>query len=154
MKLDSFSYACGVIDCFNEMVHAGLKKIALSHPCSSRDERDELIPFCREICQQYGTQYYVEDQPLITDLFPVSMNQGKYNIIFYREEQWLKQYLALKEEKQRLCRQGKYRGEDRLAIALGFGELLSYPKEDCLRLISQNEKKEPEQPSDRKGVEV
>ena len=46
MKLiDSYSYQCGVIDCFNEMVRAGLKKIALSHPSASIEERNDLIPF-------------------------------------------------------------------------------------------------------------
>lgn len=62
MKLiDSYSYQCGVIDCFNEMVRAGLKKIALSHPSASIEERNDLIPFSQEICQKYGTHFYAED---------------------------------------------------------------------------------------------
>ena len=42
-NIDAFSYQCGVIDCFNEMVHAGLKTLALSRPMDSAQERDELI---------------------------------------------------------------------------------------------------------------
>ena len=62
MKLiDSYSYQCGVIDCFNEMVRAGLKKIALSHPSASIEERNDLIPFSQEICQKYGTHFYAEE---------------------------------------------------------------------------------------------
>ena len=34
-NIDSYSYQCGVIDCFNEMVYAGVKSLALSHPMDS-----------------------------------------------------------------------------------------------------------------------
>ena len=56
MELDRFSYRCGVIDCFNEMVRAGLKPMALAHPCPTPAERDQYLPFCREICGQYGLE--------------------------------------------------------------------------------------------------
>ena len=92
-NIDAFSYQCGVIDCFNEMVHAGLKTLALSRPMDSSQERDELIPFARESCQRYGNQLYIEDEPLLTDLFPVSMNLGKHNMLFYRADHILDQYL-------------------------------------------------------------
>ena len=50
MKLiDPYSYQCGIIDCFNEMIRAGLKRIALSHPTASVEERDALIPFSRTV---------------------------------------------------------------------------------------------------------
>ena len=70
MELDWFSYRCGVIDCFNEMVRAGLKPMALAHPCSTPAERDQYLPFCGEICRQYGTKFFPEDEMLLTDLFP------------------------------------------------------------------------------------
>ena len=54
-KLDRYSYQCGVIDAFNEVVRAGVKRIALSHPADSREEAMELIPFSQQICQQYET---------------------------------------------------------------------------------------------------
>ena len=60
-KIDDYSYQCGVIGCFNEMIHAGLKKIALSHPADSAIMRDGWLPFSREICQKYKTQFYIED---------------------------------------------------------------------------------------------
>ena len=41
-NLDAFSYQCGVIDCFNEMVYAGLKTLALSRPMDTAQERDAL----------------------------------------------------------------------------------------------------------------
>ena len=44
-NIDPYSYQCGVIDCFNEMVRSGVKALALSHPMDSAAERDALIPF-------------------------------------------------------------------------------------------------------------
>ena len=53
-SLDSFSYQCGVIDAFNEVVKAGVKRIALSHPTDTLAECQALIPFSEQICRQYG----------------------------------------------------------------------------------------------------
>ena len=139
MKLiDPYSYRCGVIDCFNEMIRAGLKKIALSHPADSAAQRDQLLPYSREICRKYGTKFYVEDEPLLTDLFPISLNRGKYNIIYYKNEENIKEYLDIKAEKQKLLTKDSYCGKARVEIAYRFGKLLSYPDEGILRLIREN----------------
>lgn len=140
--MDVFSYRCGAIDCFNEMVRAGLKPLALAHPCDTAAERDAFLPFCREICAQYGTRFFVEDDPLLTDLFPLSLNRDKFNILFYREEKVRLEYLALKEEKQSLLARGEYRSEARRELACRFGALLGYPRERCLALIEENSEKE------------
>ena len=95
-NIDSYSYQCGVIDCFNEMVYAGVKSLALSHPMDSAEERDALLPYARELCQRYGNQLYIEDEPLLSDLFPLSLNRGKHNILFYRAGHVLEEYLRLK----------------------------------------------------------
>ena len=97
-SLDSFSYQCGVIDAFNEVVKAGVKRIALSHPTDTLAECQALTPFSEQICRQYGNHFYVEEEPLLTDLFPVSMNRGKFNILYYRDERDIQLYLSLKEE--------------------------------------------------------
>ena len=104
-SLDSFSYQCGVIDAFNEVVKAGVKRIALSHPTDTLAECQALIPFSEQICRQYGNHFYVEEEPLLTDLFPVSINRGKFNILYYRDERDIQLYLSLKEEKKRLLKQ-------------------------------------------------
>ena len=106
-NIDPYSYQCGVIDCFNEMVRSGVKALALSHPMDSAAERDALIPFARSCCHQYGNQLYIEDTPLLTDLFPLSLNQGKFNILFYRAGHILDQYLRLKERKANLVAERK-----------------------------------------------
>ena len=94
-SLDSFSYQCGVIDAFNEVVKAGVKRIALSHPTDTLAECQALTPFSEQICRQYGNHFYVEEEPLLTDLFPVSMNRGKFNILYYRDERDIQIYLSL-----------------------------------------------------------
>ena len=141
-SLDSFSYRCGVIDAFNEVVKAGGKRIALSHPTDTLAECQALIPFSEQICRQYGNHFYVEEEPLLTDLFPVSMNRGKFNILYYRDERDIQLYLSLKEEKKRLLEQGAYQGEARKRIAVEYGKLLSYSDEAIERYIRQNDEKE------------
>lgn len=146
MELDRFSYRCGVIDCFNEMVRAGLKPMALAHPSPTPAERDRYLPFCEAICGQYGTRFFPEDDMLLTDLFPLSANRGTYNIIFYREEAVRRAYEDLKAEKAALLAAGQYRGEPRRRLACRFGALLGYPETDCLRMIEANTDREPESP--------
>lgn len=80
-EIDIYSYQCGVMDCFAEMVKAGVKKIALAHPWKTIEERETYLPFVKQICQQYQIYYYLDDDPLITDLFPMSMNKDIFNII-------------------------------------------------------------------------
>lgn len=142
MELDHFSYRCGVIDCFNEMVRAGLKPMALAHPCPTPAERDSYLPFCEEICGKYGTKFFPEDAMLLTDLFPLSANRGTYNIIFYRDEAVRRTYEDLKAEKAALLAAGQYRGEPRRRLACRFGALLGYPETDCLRMIAANTDRE------------
>ena len=141
-KLDGYSYQCGVIDAFNEVVRAEVKRIALSHPVDTKGEAMELIPFSQQICQQYGNHFYLEESPLLTDLFPISLNKGKYNIIYYRQEEDLRQYLALKKRKQQLLEQQAYQGEARRQIAVDYGKLLSYLQEAIERYLAQNKEKE------------
>lgn len=140
---DHLSYQLGAADCFNEMVRAGVKRVALSHPCDSRAERDELLSRCAPICRRYGTRAYAEDQPLLTDLFPLRMNQAKFGIVFYRDPADLDAYLALKREKARLVAAGAYLGDARLAVARSFGALLSYSPAGIERLLRENDEREP-----------
>ena len=141
-KIDSYSYHCGVMDCFNEMVRAGVKSLALSHPIDSAEERDALLPYARELCRRYGNQLYIEDEPLLTDLFPLSLNRGKHNILFYRADHVLKEYLRLKERKANLVAERAYFGGNRNLVAWDYGRLLSYPEEAIRRLIADNRERE------------
>ncbi len=141
MDIDSYSFHCGVIDCFNEMVAAGVKSLALSRP-ASREERDALIDFAHESCRRHGTKLYPEDHPLITDLFPRSLNEGKYNILFYRDDHVIEEYIRLKDRKETMVANRAYFGGNRSRTAWEYGRLLSYPEEVIQRLIAENQEKE------------
>lgn len=141
-KIEDFSYRCGVIDAFNEMIRAGVKKIALSHPTKSRQERDNLIDFSREICEKYQNDFYVEDDPLLSDLFPISLNKNTFLLVYYKNPADLMEYLQIKKDKDVLVRAGAYSGAARAEIAVRFGKLLSYSEEGIARLMAQNTEKE------------
>lgn len=142
MTIDKFSYKLGAADCFCEMVRAGVKKLALAHPCDSKEERDGFLPEFQKLCEEYGVKLYPEDDAFITDLFPVSMNKGRYNAIFYQEDAVLQAYLGLKEEKRRTQAQGEYTPEKRRDIAWRYGKLLSYTDEGIKRLLAANKERE------------
>ena len=141
MEIDKFSYQLGAADCFCEMVRAGVKKIALSHPCDTKEERDSFLPEFDKLCEKYGVRYYVEDESFLTDLFPLSLNRGKFNVIFYQDEVVLKEYLDLKTEKEKAVAAGDY-ADRRRNIARRYGKLLSYTDEGIQRLLETNSEKE------------
>ena len=141
-NIDTYSYHLGVADCFCEMVRAGVKKIALSHPCDTKEERDSFLEDFDLLTSQYQISYYIEDEPLLTDLFPISMNQNKYNVIFYKDPKILKEYLSLKEKKKDLIQNQSYNQEERYELAYQYGKLLSYTDEGIQSLIQNNQEKE------------
>lgn len=141
-NIDPYSYQCGAIDCFNEMLRAGVKSLALSHPMDTAEERDALLPYARELCQRYGNQLYIEDEPLLTDLFPLSLSRDKHNILFYRAGHVLEEYLRLKARKAALVAEGAYFGGNRTQVAWDLGRLLSYPAEAIRSLIAGNTDRE------------
>lgn len=140
--IDPYSYQCGAIDCFNEMVHSGVKALALSHPLDAREERDALIPFAHDVCKKYGTKLYPEDAPFLTDLFPAALNRGKFHILFYRADHIIEEYIRLKERKAALLADRAYFGGNRTQIAFSFGRLLSYSDEAIRQLIDVNQDRE------------
>ena len=91
--IDNYSYQCGVMDCFCEMVASGLKKLAMSHPCDTKAERDSYLPQVKKLCEKYGILYHPQDEALITDLFPAEANQDKYNYLFFRTQDVYETYL-------------------------------------------------------------
>lgn len=141
MKIDKFSYHLGAADCFCEMVRAGVKRIALSPPCDTKEERDSFLPEFDKLCEKYGVHYYVEDEAFLTDLFPMSLNRGKFNVIFYQDEAALREYLDLKAEKEKAVVAGNY-DDNREDIARRYGKLLSYTDDGIQRLLETNSEKE------------
>ena len=56
--IDPFSYQLGVMDCFCEMVSSGVKRLAMSHPFSDREERDHYREEVKRLCEKYGILFY------------------------------------------------------------------------------------------------
>ena len=138
-RIDSFSYQLGVMDCFCEMVAAGVKRLAMSHPFSDREERDRYREEVKRLCDKYEIFFYPEEEALLTALFPKEANRGKPLYLFYGKEETLTEYLALKEEQKRLMEQGLYTREEDERLAREFGRLLSYPEDGICRLIRKTE---------------
>ena len=140
-EIDKYSYHLGAADCFCEMVRAGVKKIALSHPCDSKEERNTFLEDFDSLCKKYNISYYIEDEPFLTDLFPISLNKDKYNVIFYSDKKDLEAYLDLKKEKELSMHDNLYE-DNRSDIAYRYGKLLSYTDERIKKLITDNKEKE------------
>lgn len=136
-QVDRYSYELGVMDCFCEMVAAGLKNLAMSHPCDTKQERDSYEKEVLKLCKKYDIKFYPEDKAFLTDLFPEEMNRDKYHYLFYRSDDTLKQYLSLKERQRHMLEHGRYTKEERYQLAMDFGRLLSYPEEGIQRLMEK-----------------
>jgi len=126
--IDQTSFQLGVIFAFAEMVAADLKKMALSLPFLPKDY-EPLIKDAKRIAKEEGVKLRLEKRLLTTDLFPEEITRGKWVLIIYKYPEVLKNYLSLKSKKDRLIHENHYKGKGREAIAVGFGELLSYRKD-------------------------
>lgn len=135
--IDPYSYSLGAMDCFCEMVAAGLKTLAMSHPCDTVEERDSYLEDVKRLCEKYGVKHYREDEAFLTDLFPVSLNKDKYNYLFYRTGDVLDHYLELKKRQRVMMEHNTYTRQERYELAMEFGRLLSYPEDGILRLIQK-----------------
>ena len=128
-QIDAYSFALGVCEAFCEVVRAGVKRIALGA---------DFLSACEAVARKYGCKAYYLKEPLITDLFPVSLNRSKQNIVFYREDRDLEEFLSIQHDKQALIAENNYTGENRRQIAVRYGHLLSYSDEAIARYLAQN----------------
>ena len=70
--IDPYSYHCGVMDSFCEIVGAGVKPMALSHPFASPEERAEYREYAAKMAGQYGNE-----QVTILNLVAVKIDAEK-----------------------------------------------------------------------------
>lgn len=80
--IDPYSYHCGVMDSFCEIVGAGVKPMALSHPFASPEERAEYREYAAKMADQYGVLLAEEDSLPVTPLFPAGACEGAYVFLF------------------------------------------------------------------------
>lgn len=141
-ELDTYSYLCGMMEGLCQVVHAGVKSLAFSRPLSDRTQWEELSPFAQEVAAHCGVHCYAETEPLITDLFPLSLFQGKLLYLFYGADHVLQEYLRLKERKAVLVETGAYFGVNRTLLAREYGRLLSYGADSIQTMLAKNREKE------------
>ncbi|MFT5194666.1 MAG: hypothetical protein ACI9EW_002753 [Cellvibrionaceae bacterium] len=134
-NFDQFSYYAGISTAFAEVVGAGVKQLALSHPYSAED-LDIMLEPSKQIAADYGVVIMVEDDLLVTPLFPAKIARGKYVIFFAKDIDVLNTYRALKDRKEKASESWNPSSEMR-TIAQEFGRLLSYSDESIEAMLTQ-----------------
>lgn len=131
-----FQKESGAFEVFAEMVQAGAKPIALSHPMSSA-EIDLFMPEANRLAEKYEVSIFREKDLIATDLFDDSLITNKEVLILYKGES-LDRYQMLKSEVAELAKSGEYSNAKREATARSFGRLLGYPDSRINDLLAQN----------------
>ncbi len=130
------AYVLGGIGAFSEMVHVGVKKLALSAALPP-EEMDQLMEEAQRVAERNQVLIYRESDLLVTDLFPATETQGKDVLLIYTGTT-KDEYLMLKQEAKKLQDAGQYTGQAREKLSRRFGQLLSYPTSRVNELLSQN----------------
>lgn len=122
---DAISFQLGMIEAFCEMVARGVKGLALS-PALTPEEYRVVGGLSEEIAARYGIRSYLEEQFPVTDLAPPEETEGKLVILYYRQEEILRDYQQMAEN----LRQGERAGDPTAQKRAGkaFRRLLSYPE--------------------------
>lgn len=88
-ELDAASYEMGYINCSSEMVAAGVKPYALSHPVGPQALASVEMA-AKYLTDSYGIHYSIDRRPRGEDT-------GSAVFVLYREEAQLEAYLAAGE---------------------------------------------------------
>lgn len=135
-NFDNASYYAGITAAFAEVVGAGVKRLALSPPYT-KAELEMMLPATRHIAAEYDVVVTVEDDLLVTPLFPADVATGKHVILLAQNQQVLTEYQVLKERggngRSPYSPEAKTEAE---ALAWAFGRLLSYSDEKIAALIN------------------
>ncbi len=134
-KEKQLSYQLGGIGGFAELVHSGVKQLALGSPVSS-EEMDVLIKEAEEIAERHQVKLYREKDLIVTDLFPADVAKDKEVLLIY-DGNTLDAYQQLKADKKAYEDRGVYNGNVREMIARRFGRLLSYTPKRINELLAE-----------------
>lgn len=126
--IDVFSFQLGMINCFVEMVAVGVKELALSPPLLPNDY-NLVKPYSDKIIAGFEIKSYTDDSLLVTMLQTEDFTKGKKTILYFRKEETLNKYLALKTEKEKLLSEKRWTAEADRRLSEKFMRLLSYPEE-------------------------
>ena len=126
MKIHERSFQLGMINCFAEMVAAGVKRLAISPPLTP-EEYEEIKEASEAIVEGSGIRSHLEQSLLLTHLQTPEFTRGKWSILYFKEPETLESYRSLKERKDRLKAEGKLTDHADAEISRQFMRLLSYP---------------------------
>lgn len=126
MKLDSRSFHLGMINCFAEMVAAGVKPLAISPPLLP-EEYEAIREASETIVRGSGIRSHLEKSLLVTHLQSADFTRGRWSILYYKDEKVLETYLTLKERKAALESQEALSRVALAEISREFMKLLGYP---------------------------
>ncbi len=137
-SIDGFnltSYYAGSISTVAEFVGSGCKKLGLS---AVYDDKmlEKVLPYAKDQAEEYGTPYYVEDDLLVTKLFPADIAKGFTVILFAYEQAVLDEYFALKQKRKDSIANENL-ADVEFEIAWAFGRLLSYTDKKIEALLAQ-----------------
>ena len=135
-RLDPYSYQCGVIDSFCEMVGAGVKPMAFSHAFSSPEEREQYREHAERMAAQYGAVVMAEDALPVTPLFPAGACEGVSVFVFAGSREILEEYCALRDRVAACREAGTADPAMLLEAARELGELLGYSPEAIRRMTA------------------
>jgi hypothetical protein len=142
LEIDMFSYKVGMINCFVEMVACGVKKLGISSPMTPA-EFEQIESASDKIVKAFGVKSYLEKDMLVTALASEDFTKDKWSILYYKDDDVLKAFLALKEKKASLEELGKYDKSAYEDISREFMKLLSYPDDVIEGKISRTEPESP-----------
>ena len=140
--VNRLSFQLGMINCFAEMVAVGVKRLAISPPLTPEDY-ERVRDDSEAIVTGSGIRSHLERSLLITDLQSPEFTQGKWSILFFRDQSTLDAYQALKDRKAALEEAGSYTLVARQEISRDFMRLLSYPEETIESKLKAEGKEDP-----------
>ncbi len=135
--VDNLCFHVGTYYGLSQPVAGDLKDIAISGPMNHEIAKT-YAPMFQNVIERRGLKQYLENDFLVTDLFPQAYTHGKSVFIVYKMDSVIENYLALKQAKADLVEAGNYTGEARRQIASRFGKLLSYSDETIAQYIARN----------------
>jgi hypothetical protein len=135
-QVDRSSFELGMINCFAEMVACGVKRLAISPPLSPEDY-ERLRAASEKIVEGFGIKSYLERSLMVTALQTSSFTRGKWSVLYYKEDETLETYLALKERMRRIEGSGEQDSEAAAEISRAFMRLLGYPDDVIEAKLSQ-----------------
>lgn len=141
-KVDRISFELGMINSFVEMVACGVKKMAISPPLTPNDYRF-VEPHSDKMVKAFGIKSHFEKSLLITDLQTEDFTEGKWAILYYKDESVLEAYFSLKQRKLELESSGQYEEANRKDISREFMRLLSYPDDVIAKKLAQESPESP-----------